>query len=137
QRPTLISMFVRHGLLLTGIGIVCGLAGAFAVMRLMSSLLLNVSPVGPVTYAAVTVGVVATAYLACYLPSRRAATVDPVDALRAESAGSQAKCWIVMSCQASRMEQPKSEHRSSGGGPGESSLRTSQSADVLGDLSAP
>jgi len=84
QRPTLIAMFVRHGLLLTGMGIVCGLAGAFAVMRLMSSLLFNVSPVDPITYAAVTAGVVATAYLACYLPSRRAATVDPVDALRTE-----------------------------------------------------
>ena len=84
QRPTLIAMFVRHGLLLTGMGIVCGLAGAFAVMRLMSSLLFNVSPVDPTTYAAVTAGVVATAYLACYLPSRRAATVDPVDALRTE-----------------------------------------------------
>jgi ABC-type antimicrobial peptide transport system permease subunit len=83
QRPTLIAMFVRHGLLLAGIGIACGLAGA-AVMRLMSSLLFNVSPVDPITYAAVTVGVVATAYLACYLPSRRAVTVDPVDALRAE-----------------------------------------------------
>jgi len=84
QRQALIAMFVRHGLLLTGIGIACGLAGAFAVMRLMSSLLFNVSPVDPITYAAVTVGVVATAYVACYLPSRRAATVDPVDALRAE-----------------------------------------------------
>lgn len=84
QRQTLIAMFVRHGLLLTGIGIVCGLIGAFAVMRLMSSLLFNVSPMDPITYAAVTVGVMVTAYLACYLPSRRAATVDPVDALRAE-----------------------------------------------------
>ena len=84
QRQTLIAMFVRHGLLLTGIGIVCGLLGAFAVMRLMSSLLFNVSPVDPITYAAVTFGVVVTACLACYLPSRRAATVDPVDALRAE-----------------------------------------------------
>ena len=57
---------------------------AFAVMRLMSSLLFKVSPVDPVTYGAVTLAVVLTAYLACYLPSRRAATVDPVDALRAE-----------------------------------------------------
>ncbi|HXO04000.1 MAG TPA: FtsX-like permease family protein, partial [Candidatus Sulfotelmatobacter sp.] len=84
QRQMLIGMFVRHGLWLTGIGIVCGLVGAFAVMRLMSSLLFNVSPLDPVTYSAVTIGVVVTAYLACYLPSRRAATVDPVDALRAE-----------------------------------------------------
>jgi predicted permease len=84
QRQTLISMFVRHGLLLTGVGIACGLVASFAVMRLMSSLLFNVSPLDPVTYSAVTVGVVITAYLACYLPSRRAATIDPVDALRAE-----------------------------------------------------
>jgi ABC-type lipoprotein release transport system permease subunit len=59
-------------------------AVAFVTMRLMSSLLFNVSPVDPITYATITTGVVATAYFACYLPSRRAATVDPVDALRAE-----------------------------------------------------
>jgi ABC-type antimicrobial peptide transport system permease subunit len=69
---------------LTGVGILCGLVTAFGVMRLMSSLLFKVSPVDPVTYGAVTFGVVVTAYLACYLPSRRAAGVDPVDALRAE-----------------------------------------------------
>jgi ABC-type antimicrobial peptide transport system permease subunit len=84
QRQTLISMFVRHGLLLTGVGIACGLVASFAVMRLMSSLLFNVSPLDPITYSAVTIVVVFTAYLACYLPSRRAATIDPVDALRAE-----------------------------------------------------
>jgi predicted permease len=84
QRPTLVGMFVRQGLWLTGVGIVCGLAAAVAVMRLMSSLLFNVSPVDPVTYSAMTLGVVVTAYVACYWPSRRAATVDPVDALRAE-----------------------------------------------------
>jgi predicted permease len=84
QRKMLVGMFVRQGLWLTGVGIFCGLVTAFAVMRLMSSLLFNVSPVDPVTYGAVTLGVVVTAYLACYLPSRRAATVDPVDALRAE-----------------------------------------------------
>ena len=53
-------------------------------MRLMSSLLFNVSPVDPITYVVITTLVMGTAYLACYLPSRRAATVDPVDALRAE-----------------------------------------------------
>jgi predicted permease len=84
QRQTLISMFVRHGLLLTGVGIACGLVASFAVMRLMSSLLFNVSPLDPITYSAVTIVVVVTAYLACYLPSRRAASIDPVDALRAE-----------------------------------------------------
>jgi predicted permease len=84
QRPGLTALFVRQGLLLTGIGVACGLVVAFISMRLMSSILFNVSPVDPVTYVMITVGVVATAYLACYLPSRRAATVDPVHALRAE-----------------------------------------------------
>ena len=84
QKKTLVGMFVRQGLWLTGVGILCGLVTAFGVMRLMSSLLFKVSPVDPVTYGAVTFGVVVTAYLACYLPSRRAAGVDPVDALRAE-----------------------------------------------------
>jgi predicted permease len=84
QHPTLTAMFVRQGLWLTGIGVVCGLVAAFATMRLMSSILFDVSPVDPVTYATITVGVIVTAYLACYFPSRRAATVDPVNALRAE-----------------------------------------------------
>ena len=84
QRNSITGMFVRHGLLLTGIGIVCGLVASFATMRLMSSLLFNVSPVDPVTYATIPFGIAAIAWLACYLPSRRAATVDPVNALRAE-----------------------------------------------------
>jgi predicted permease len=84
QRKTLTAMFVRQGLRLTCIGIGCGLVGAFATMRLMSSLLFDVSPVDPITYATMTVAIVVVACLACYLPSRRAATVDPVDALRAE-----------------------------------------------------
>ncbi|MGH9746070.1 MAG: ABC transporter permease [Candidatus Acidiferrales bacterium] len=84
QQQAVTGMFVRHGLTLAGIGIVCGLVAAFAAMRLMSSLLFNVSPMDPVTYASVTVVVVTAVYLACYLPSRRAATIDPVEALRAE-----------------------------------------------------
>jgi predicted permease len=84
QRQAITAMFLRDGLWLTGIGAACGLLAAFASMRLMSSLLFNVSPVDPLTYAAITAGVFAAACLACYLPSRRAATVEPVSALRAE-----------------------------------------------------
>jgi ABC-type antimicrobial peptide transport system permease subunit len=84
QRQALTAMFVRQGLWLTVIGIAFGLAAAFTTMRLMSSLLFNVSPMDPGTYAITTAGVVAIAYFACYLPSRRAAAVDPVQALRAE-----------------------------------------------------
>jgi predicted permease len=84
QRERLIAMFVRQGLRLTLIGAGCGLVTAFLTMRLMSSLLFHVSPVDPVTYLSITIAVIAVAYLACYLPSRRAATVEPMHALRNE-----------------------------------------------------
>lgn len=84
QQKEVIAMFVRHGLLLAGIGIAFGLAAAFAAMRLMSSLLFHVSPIDPLTYVAVIVGLLAAALLASYLPARRAASINPVDALRAE-----------------------------------------------------
>jgi predicted permease len=84
QQPTLTGMFVRHGLFLTGIGVACGLVVAVIIMRLMSTLLFKVNPTDPLTYLAVSAGLIATAFLASYLPSRRAATVDPVEALRAE-----------------------------------------------------
>jgi predicted permease len=84
QEGQLTGMFVRQGLLLTALGVVCGLAAAIAAMRLMSSLLFHVSTVDPLTYAVATVGLVAAALLASYVPSRRARSVDPVVALRAE-----------------------------------------------------
>jgi predicted permease len=80
----LTGMFVRHALLLTGVGVVCGLAAAPALTRLMSSLLFGVRSVDPATYVAVSLGLVATAALAAYLPARRAAGVNPVESLRAE-----------------------------------------------------
>ncbi len=84
RREALTAMFVRQGLWLTGIGVVAGLGVAFATMRLMASLLFRVSPVDPWTYSTATVCIVAIAWLACYVPSRRAAIVNPVHALRAE-----------------------------------------------------
>jgi ABC-type antimicrobial peptide transport system permease subunit len=84
QREQLSSLFVRQGLVLAAIGAAFGVAAAFATMRLMSSLLFKVSPMDPETYIVATIGVVTIAWLACYLPSRRAAAVNPVNALRAE-----------------------------------------------------
>ena len=84
QRDTLVRMFVRQGLLLTGLGVVCGLAAAAGLTRLMASLLFHVSFLDPITYCAVTAMLVGTAVLASYLPSRRAAMVDPVETMRAE-----------------------------------------------------
>jgi predicted permease len=84
QRANLTHMFVRHGLILAGLGVVCGIVAAIPLMSLMSSLLFHVKPVDPVTYAGVSAGLVLTAFLASYLPSRRVAAVNPVEALRAE-----------------------------------------------------
>jgi predicted permease len=84
QTRALTEMFVRQGLVLAGVGVACGLIVAIATVRLMSSLLFHVSAVDPVTYVLVCVGLVGASALASYIPSRRAAGVDPVDALRAE-----------------------------------------------------
>ncbi|MFZ0433357.1 MAG: ABC transporter permease, partial [Candidatus Acidiferrales bacterium] len=84
ERQAVTKMFVRDGLLLAVIGVGIGLVAAFAAMRVMSSLLFGVSPDDPVTYLLASLGVVATAWLATYLPSRRAASIDPVEALRTE-----------------------------------------------------
>jgi predicted permease len=78
------QMFVRNGLMLAGAGVICGVVGAFALTRFMSSLLFGVKAFDPVTYLSACLALVATAALASYLPSRRAAAVDPADALRAE-----------------------------------------------------
>ena len=84
QQASLTNLFVRQGLLLTGVGVACGLVASALSMRLMTSLLFHVNPVDPLTYAAVSAGLLLTAWIACYLPSRRAATMDPVVALRAD-----------------------------------------------------
>jgi len=77
-------MFVRHGFTLAVIGIACGAGTAIVLMRLMSSLLFEVSPVDPATYAAVAVSLIAAAVIASYVPALRATMVDPVESLRAE-----------------------------------------------------
>jgi predicted permease len=77
-------MFVRSALVLTGIGVAAGLAAAAGLMRLMKSLLFGVSPLDPFTYVSVLVVLATAAVLASYLPARRAAAVNPVEALRAE-----------------------------------------------------
>ncbi|HVZ82230.1 MAG TPA: ABC transporter permease [Terracidiphilus sp.] len=84
QREALTAIFVRQGLMLAAIGAVIGVGVAFASMRLMRSLLYHVSTMDPWTYSIATVCVLAIAWIACYLPARRAAAVNPVNALRAE-----------------------------------------------------
>ncbi|MGC2398912.1 MAG: ABC transporter permease [Acidobacteriaceae bacterium] len=77
-------LFVRSALMLTGIGIAAGLIAAAGLMRLLKSLLFGVSPLDPFTYISVLVLLATAAALASYLPARRAAAVNPVEALRAE-----------------------------------------------------
>jgi predicted permease len=80
----LVGMFVRQALGLAGVGMASGLVAALALTRLMSSLLFGVRPFDPVTYVAVSLGLIVTAALSSYLPARRAAAVNPVESLRAE-----------------------------------------------------
>ena len=83
-QQTVRQMFVRQGLLLTGIGVVCGAAAAAALTRLMTALLFEVSPLDPMTYCAVCAVLLMAALLASYIPARRATNVDPSEALRTE-----------------------------------------------------
>jgi predicted permease len=84
QPGQLKTMFVRHGLVLAGIGVAIGLGAAAGLTRLMSSLLFGIKPVDPITYAAGALILGLAAVLASYLPARRASAVDPVEALKAE-----------------------------------------------------
>ena len=84
QAPAVRRMFVTHALTLAGIGIAIGMAAAFAMTRLMSTLLFEVSPLDPLTYAMVSLTLIAATTLASYVPAARATAVDPVHALRSE-----------------------------------------------------
>jgi predicted permease len=83
QKSELKWMFVRSALTLTAVGIVIGMGSAAGLMQLMKSLLFGTSPLDPATYLVVLFVLAASAVAASYLPARRAAAVDPVEALRA------------------------------------------------------
>jgi len=79
-----LKLVVRQGMVLVVIGVVIGLAGAFALTRVMSSLLFEVTPKDPLTFTVVAVFLTVVAFVACYIPARRATRVDPLVALRCE-----------------------------------------------------
>jgi putative ABC transport system permease protein len=80
----ILSLVVGQGLKLTGLGVALGLAGALATTRWLSSQLFGVSSTDPLTFLSIPLLLAAVALLACWLPARRAARVDPMTALRTE-----------------------------------------------------
>jgi predicted permease len=84
RRSTVVRLVVGEGLRLSIAGIGLGLLGTIVLTRLMRSLLFEVSPNDPLTFAGVTILLLAVAFTACYVPARRAAQTDPVTALRHE-----------------------------------------------------
>jgi putative ABC transport system permease protein len=84
QRSDVLALVIRQGMRLTVIGVVVGVAGAFALTRLMANLLFGVAATDPLTFVVIPLLLLFVAMVACYLPARRASHVDPLDALRYE-----------------------------------------------------
>ncbi|HEY7181210.1 MAG TPA: ABC transporter permease [Blastocatellia bacterium] len=84
QRADIARLFIKRGMAVVSLGVGLGLLGAFALTRLMSSLLFNVGANDPLTFSCVALLLSLVALAACYLPARRAARIDPLASLRHE-----------------------------------------------------
>jgi predicted permease len=84
QRRDVFRLIMIRGVVLVAVGVVIGLGASFALSRFLSSLLFGVTPNNVTTLVGVSVGLIAVALLACYIPARRATKVDPLVALRYE-----------------------------------------------------
>jgi len=81
QKSDVLGLVIRQGMTLTAIGVIVGLAGAFALTRVIGNLLYGVTATDPATFVAIPLLLLFVAVLACYLPARRAARLDPTRAL--------------------------------------------------------
>jgi putative ABC transport system permease protein len=84
QRREVLALVLRQAMKMVGAGILIGVAAAFAMTRAMTGLLYEIGPADPLTFTAVPALLVGVALLACWLPARRAAHIDPMEALRCE-----------------------------------------------------
>jgi ABC-type antimicrobial peptide transport system permease subunit len=79
-----VRLILREGVMLASIGLAAGVAGALAAGRALTTMLFGVTATDPITFGVVSLALAAAAAVASYLPARRAARVDPMQALRAE-----------------------------------------------------
>jgi putative ABC transport system permease protein len=84
QRRSVLLLIVRDGMKLAGIGTVIGVVAAIVLTRILASVLFGIASIDTFTFAAVSIGALIVALLACYIPARRATKVDPLVALRTE-----------------------------------------------------
>jgi putative ABC transport system permease protein len=84
QASDVLSLVIKNGMWMALIGVTIGLMGAYALTRLLASLLFKVAPTDLFTFGAVSISLIVVALLACYVPARRATKVDPLVALRYE-----------------------------------------------------
>jgi putative ABC transport system permease protein len=84
RKTDVLKLVVANGMKLAFLGLAIGLVASWVLTRFISSLLFGVEPTDPLTFSAVSVCLLAAAFLACYLPARRATKVDPLEALRYE-----------------------------------------------------